>query len=129
MKEIRAIIREAFKDADYIYHGTNEGAVYHIQKNGGMKLNAAGNNEPFISFTSDPQVASYYAQMKGGPERGAILRTKRTSDFELSPKFQDNKGHEWITTREIPIEELEIKTKNGWTPLSNWDVIDKRIIN
>lgn len=44
-------------------------------------------------------------------------------------KFEKNNGHEWITLKEIPIEKLEIKTKYGWVKLSNWDFIDKEIIN
>lgn len=113
---------------DFIFHGTNTGAAYHIQKYGGMKLNAARNNEPYISFTSDLKVAQYYAQMKGGTENGIILRIKRTPDFSLSPKFKKNKGHEWITTREIPLKELEIETPNGWVSLENWDIIDKKVM-
>jgi len=114
---------------NYIYHGTSTGAGIHIQKSGGMKINAANNNEPYISFTSNPNVANYYAQMKGGSGRSVILRTKLTNDFSLSPKFDKNKGHEWITKKEIPVADLEIKTNVGWTPLDNWDLIDKRKIN
>jgi hypothetical protein len=84
-------------------------------------------NEPFISFTSKPNVANYYANMKGGSERGIVLRTKLTNEFSLSPKYNKNNGYEWITKKEIPIKELEINTKYGWIPLNNWDFIDKKI--
>ena len=56
-------IKDFIADKNYVYHGTNDGAGYHIQLNGGMKINAANNNEPFISFTSKPEVAKYYADM------------------------------------------------------------------
>jgi len=115
-------------DKEFIFHGTNNAAAYHIQRYGGMKLNAANNNEPYISFTSDMKVAQYYATMKGGSSNGVVLRIKRTPDFFLSPKYKKNKGHEWVTTREIPLQELEIKTSNGWVPLENWDIIDKKIM-
>ena len=121
-------IDESIKTPEFIYHGTNNGAAYHIQKSGGMKINAANNNEPYISFTSDLRVARYYAEMKGGKYNGVIFRILRTPDFSLSPKFKKNKGYEWITKREIPLKELEIETKEGWIPLEKWDIIDKRVI-
>jgi len=111
----------------YVYHGTYDGAGYYIQRTGSMKINAAGNNEPYISFTSKPNVAKYYADMKGGSARGIVLRTKKTSDFQLSSKYKKNDSYEWITTREIPVDELEINTKYGWIPLNSWDFIDKEI--
>jgi len=112
----------------FIYHGTNDGAAYYIQRSGKMRINAAGNNEPYISFTGDLNVAKYYADMKGGTSRGVVLRIIRTPDFFLSPKYKKNKGHEWVTEREIPLSELEIQTKEGWAPLEKWDIIDKKII-
>jgi cellobiose-specific phosphotransferase system component IIB len=113
-------------NTDYIYHGTNDGSGYHIQRDGRMRINAANNNEPFISFTSIPDTAKYYANAKGGSNRGIILRIKKTDDFTLSPKFDKNNGYEWITTIEIPVSELEINTAYGWIPLSSWDFIDKK---
>jgi len=123
------VIQEEIKNFndEYIYHGTYDGAGHSIQRYGGMKLQAV-NNEPYISFTSKPDVARYYADMKGGKNRGIILRTKLSNDFSLSPKFTKNKGHEWITDKEIPINKLEISTQYGWIPLSKWDFIDKKII-
>jgi len=120
-------IQKFVVDDNYVYHGTYDGAGYFIQRTGKMKINAANNNEPFISFTSKPNVAKYYANMKGGSARGIILRTKKTSDFIKSPKYKKNNGYEWITSREIPAEELEISTKYGWIPLNSWDFVDKEI--
>jgi hypothetical protein len=65
--------------------------------------------------------------MKGGSARGIVFRTKKTDDFIPSPKYNKNNGYEWITTKEIPVEELEINTQYGWIPLNNWDFIDKNI--
>jgi hypothetical protein len=111
----------------YLYHGTTDGAGHAIQRSGGMKINAAGNAEPFISFTAKMRVAKYYANIKGG-SRGIILRTPKTNDFRLSDKFVKNDGYEWITDKEIPLDKLEIQTKNGWVPLKNWDFVDKKVI-
>lgn len=119
-------VNEGADTNEYIYHGTYDGAGYSIQKSGGMKLNSVSNNEPFISFTSGPIVANYYAKMKGGV-RGIILRTLKTNDFKLSKKFKNNNGFEWVTTREIPLDELEIQTQSGWVPLKNWDFVDKQL--
>lgn len=124
---IKEEIQDFVAEDNYVYHGTYDGAGYGIQRDGMMKINAAGNNEPFISFTSKPNTAKYYADMKGGRNRGVVLRTKKTNDFELSPKYKRNEGYEWVTTREIPIDELEINTQYGWIPLNNWDFIDKEI--
>lgn len=125
-KSLSSILNEEIQkmlNEEYIYHGTYIGAAYHIQRDGKMRINAAGNNEPYISFTSNPNVANYYANMKGGSERSVILRTKLNNNFTLSPKFEDNKGHEWITDSEIPINYLEVKTKEGWMPLSDYNFI------
>jgi hypothetical protein len=132
LDEVTNIVAEEVQnfvaDDSYVYHGTYDGAGYHIQRTGSMKINAANNNEPYISFTSKPNVAKYYADMKGGSARGIVLRTKKTNDFQLSLKYKKNDAYEWVTTREIPVDELEINTKYGWIPLNTWDFIDKKII-
>jgi hypothetical protein len=120
-------IQDFIADDNYVYHGTNDGAGYHIQRSGKMKINAANNGEPFISFTSKPDTAKYYADMKGGTGRGIVLRTKLTQDFLQSPKYKKNDGYEWVTTREIPVEDLDVNTKYGWIPLNNWDFVDRNI--
>jgi hypothetical protein len=121
---VKEEIEKFINNDNYIYHGTHIGAGFHIQRDGKMKLF----NEPYISFTSDPNVAKYYANMKGGSSgRNIILRTNLTKDFQESPKYEKNNGHEWITTKEIPVDELEINSKYGWIPLNNWDFIDNNI--
>lgn len=127
LRMINEEIKNYIADSEYVYHGTYDGAAYSIQRDGRMRINAAGNNEPYISFTSKPNVAKYYANMKGGSGRGLILRTKKTNDFKLAPKYERNDGFEWNTTREIPTDEIEINVKYGWIPLDNWDFIDKEI--
>ena len=124
---IKEEIQNFVAEDDYVYHGTYDGAGFSMQRDGRMRINGAGNNEPFISFTSKPNVAKYYADMKGGSGRGIVLRTPKTNDFQLSPKFNKNNGFEWITTKEIPTDKLEINTQYGWIPLYNWDFIDKEI--
>ena len=129
MIKLKSLIVEIHHDEIYLYHGTNVNAGYHIQKSGKMKLNSADNNEPFLSFSEKLNVARYYKLMKGGEDRGIILRVKKTDDFKLSDKYKKNDGYEWVTTREIPSKELEIFiTKYGWIQLTKWDFIDKRII-
>lgn len=119
------IIDEEIKRFDnYLYHGTSIGAVLSIKRDGKMKLNQALGSRPnspdsFLSFSSKPDVAEYYAKMKGGG-RGVVLRTIKTNNFKPSPKYNKNDGYEWITTKEIPTNNLEIKTVSGWIPLSKW---------
>ena len=120
-------IQNFINEKNYVYHGTYDGAGHSIQRDGKMKINAANNNEPFISFTSKPNTAKYYADMKGGSIRGIVLRTKLTDNFQSSPKYKKNDGYEWITLKEIPIDELEINTEYGWIPLNDWDFIDKKV--
>jgi hypothetical protein len=112
-----------FADGSEIYHGTHVGAAISIQREGKMRLNT----EPYFSFTSQPRVAKYYAEMKGGKDRAVILRTQLTDDFKQSPKFDKKDGYEWITAREIPSSELEVMTSQGWITLNKWDFIDKEI--
>jgi hypothetical protein len=131
LDEVTNIVAEEIQnfvaEDGYVYHGTYDGAGYYIQRTGSMKINAANNNEPYISFTGKPNVAKYYADMKGGSARGIVLRTRKTDDFQLSPKYKKNDSYEWVTTREIPVDELEINTKYGWIPLNAWDFINKEI--
>jgi hypothetical protein len=108
----------------YIYHGTHVGAAVSIQREGEMKLF----REPYISFTSDFKVARYYSILKGSNYRCVILRTVLTDDFILSPKYMKNKGHEWITDKNIKVDVLEIETKEGWIPLKRWDFIENKVI-
>lgn len=109
---------------NYIYHGTSIPAANSIKREGKMRLF----NEPYISFTSKYSVAKYYSIMKGGNERKVVLRMIITDEFSLSNKYYKNDGFEWVTKREIPVDELEIETKYGWVPLRKWDFIEKKII-
>jgi len=107
----------------YIYHGTNIGAAISMQHSGKMHSISASKK---ISFTSDYKVARYYSIMKG--HRPVILRIIRTEDFKLEDKFEKNNGFEWVTLREIPVNEIEVETKDGWIPLKSWDFIDNKVL-
>jgi hypothetical protein len=111
--------------SEYLYHGTSVGAALGIQRD--KKLNLTKANRPEFSFTQHIPYAEHYANVKGG-SRPVILRTKRTDDFQISDRIQNNKGYEWVTTKEIPISDLEVRINNEWYPLENWDFIDKVLI-
>lgn len=109
----------------YLYHGTYDGAGFSIQRDGGMRVQ----NSPLFSFSEKIKVAEGYAIMKGGKSRGIILRTPMTDDFALCPRFNKNDGFEYVTKKEIPIEDLEILgADKKWHPLPTWDFIDKKTI-
>lgn len=117
-------ISEQFSGEDYIYHGTGKGQALNIQRDGYMKPNKTGEEEPSISFTQNLDYANYYAKAKGGNDKMVVLRTKLNNNFHLSPRILKNKGYEYITFKKIPSSELEIRTENGsWKPLNNWNVI------
>ena len=107
---------------NFIYHGTGRGQALNIQKDGYMKTNITGEEQPSISFTNKLDYAKHYAKSKAG-NKMVILRTKLDNRFKLSPRIKDNKGHEYITFENIPSSDLEISTSYGWQPLNNWDVI------
>jgi hypothetical protein len=107
----------------YIYHGTGKGQVLNIQKDGFMKPNNNGEEQPSISFTDDLNYAKYYAESKGGTDKMVILRTKLNNNFKLSPRIRNNKGDEYITFNKLQSSKLEIMTSAGWQPLEKWNVI------
>lgn len=110
-------------DDNYIYHGTGKGQALNIQRDGFMKLNNTGEEQPSISFTNDLDYAKYYAKSKGGADKMVILRTELNDNFKLSPRIRNNKGGEYITFNEIPVSNLEIMTSSGWQKLNKWNVI------
>jgi hypothetical protein len=123
-KYIKQILTEMLENPNYIYHGTGKGQALNIQKDGFMKPNKTGEEQPSISFTNDLNYAKYYAQAKGGTNKMAILRTKLTDKFFLSPRITNNKGDEYITFEKVPTSQLEILTNVGtWEPLNKWNVI------
>ena len=86
---------ESFTE-DFIYHGSGKGQVLNIQKDGLMNPSKTGEKAPSISFSDSINYAKYYAKMKGGLNNGVILRTKFDNNFELSKRFKNNKGFEYI---------------------------------
>lgn len=127
---IRKLLSEITNNNEqiYIYHGTSKGAANNIKKDGYIKTNNVGEIKPSTSFTNDIDYAKYYAMSKGGKDRMVILRTILTDDFELSNRIKNNKGDEYITFENVPVNKLEIKTKYGWIPLIKWDVIFDELI-
>lgn len=120
----KSTISEQFSGKDYIYHGTGKGQALNIQRDGYMKPNRNGEEEPSISFTQNLDYANYYAKAKGGDNKMVVLKTKLNNNFHLSPRILKNKGHEYITFKKIPSSELEIRTNNGsWKPLNDWNII------
>ena len=125
MKHIK-LFEEHTNTPEYIYHGTGKGQARSIQRDGFMKTNRTGEQEPSISFTNDLNYAKYYASTKGG----CILRTKLNDDFKLSPRIKNNKGDEYISFKEVPSSSLEVLTNNGeWKLLDNWNVIFDEPLN
>lgn len=124
---INKIIFESVKRAlsdEFIYHGTSKGAALNIQRNGFLKPNNTGEEQPSISFTKHFDYAKHYAISKGGKNKMVILRTPLTNDFKLSPRISDNVDYEYITFSPVPTSKLEVLSKNGeWMPLQNWNVV------
>jgi hypothetical protein len=114
----------------YIYHGTGKGQALNIQRDGYMKPNKTGEEQPSISFTNDLDYAKYHAKSKGGVSKMCILRTKLTDDYQLSPRIVNNKGDEYITFKNVPSSELEVMTMgDSWQPLDTWNVIFNEPLN
>lgn len=121
---IKEYLNEQVKNDDYIYHGTGKGQALNIQRDGFMKPNKTGEEQPSISFTNDLDYAKYYAKSKGGSSKMSILRTKLDDTFQLSPRIRNNKGDEYITFDILPSSKLEVMTfDGGWQPLDTWNVI------
>lgn len=126
---IRKYLNENINNDVYIYHGTGKGQALNIQRDGYMKPNKTGEEQPSISFTNDLDYAKYYAKSKGGTGKMCILRTKLTDDYKLSPRIANNKGYEYITFKNIPSSDLEVMTVGGWQPLDAWNVIFDEPLN
>jgi predicted GNAT family acetyltransferase/8-oxo-dGTP pyrophosphatase MutT (NUDIX family) len=109
---------------EHVYHGTGKGQALGIQRDGFMRANRTGEQQPSISFTNDLDYAKYYAKYKGGSGGPVILRTKLDSSFKISDRISDNKGDEYITFDNIPASALELMIPDGsWMPLDKWDVV------
>lgn len=112
----------------YVYHGTSKGAAYKIQREQSMKPGqASGSPKAPLFFSNTEEYAYSYASRKdsGG---GVLLRIKKTPDMKISDRVSNEGGYlEYYTLRQIPIGEIEIKTKNGWIPLADNDFISENI--
>ena len=123
-KSSNQLVNDNITQGTYIYHGTGKGQALNIQRDGYMKPNNTGEEQPSISFTNNLDYAKYYAKSKGGISKMCIFRTKLTDDYKLSPRIVNNKGDEYITFKNVPSLNLEVMAfKGGWQPLDNWNVI------
>lgn len=124
MIRMKKLLKEITDDSNYIYHGTSVGAALSIQREGFLKTNSVGEDKKSISFSGDVNWAMYYAKAKGGSSKQVLLRTKNSDKFELSKRILKNKNAEFITFENIPIKELDVKTKNGWIGMEDWDFFE-----
>ena len=113
IKPHNEFLHENVKNDNYIYHGTGKGQSLNIQRDGYMKPNKTGEEQPSISFTNDLDYAKYYAKSKGGSSKISILRTKLNDTFQLSPRILNNKGDEYITFHTVPSSKLEVMSIDG----------------
>lgn len=119
-------IEEIKNSTEYVYHGTSKGAAYRIQREGKMKAGQASGapNAPLF-FSNQEQYASTYASRKDS-SGGVLLRIKVTPDMKVATNISNEKGYvEYYTFREIPIQEIEIKAKNNWIPISEFSFINE----
>lgn len=112
----------------YVYHGTSRGAAYKIQRDGKMVGGqASGSPNAPLFFSNQEQYAKTYAQRKDY-SGGLLLRVVKTSDMKVNDVLNHGGYVEYYTNREIPIDEVEVKTSNSWIPLEKYNVINENII-
>lgn len=112
---------------EYVYHGTSRGAAYRIKKYGKMSIGqASGSPDAPLFFSNQEQYALTYAQRKDS-SGGVLFRIKRTPDMKVNNSIiKRGKYVEYYTYREVPAGEIEVKTKDGWIPLENFDIISEQ---
>lgn len=118
------IFKEENHSEDYVYHGTSKGVAYTIQKSGSMKPGqASGSPKAPLFFSNQEQYASTYASRKDS-SGGILFRIKKTPDMKIANNISNEKGYiEYYTFREIPVLEIEVKTKNDWIALSEFNLL------
>ena len=118
--------RNGATETKIVYHGTSTGAAIRIAREGHMKPGqASGSINAPLFFSNIEQYASTYASRKdfGG---GVLLRVKKTPDMKVSKEISKKGGYlEYYTFREIPVNEIEIKTKDGWKPIDGFSFINE----
>ncbi|MBE9594553.1 MAG: hypothetical protein IMF19_13865, partial [Proteobacteria bacterium] len=101
---------EVKEKAEYVYHGTGEGAFRQIRKVGMKKA------ENY--FSGDEQYAKTYAERKGVLKEPRILRIKKTAD--IIPDERIEEPGDFKTERGISPQEIEVKVGKKWIPIQEY---------
>lgn len=89
---------------------------------------ASGAPSSPIFFSNQEQYALSYANRKDY-SGGVLLRVKRTPEMKIND-VEDYGGYvEYYTNREIPVEEIEVKTNSGWVPMENYDLLSENRVS
>lgn len=122
----RCIFNQIKSKEKYVYHGTSKGAANRIKREGVMRPGqASGSINAPLFFSNIEQYASTYASRKdsGG---GALFRVKKTPEMKVNKEISKTGGYlEYYTFREIPVNEIEIKTKDGWRAIDEFSFINE----
>jgi len=121
------VAKEMEKGIPYVYHGTSKGALSRIINEGlktGVNREGAG-----INFTNNETYAKSYADRKGS-YNPIMLRTAKKESYKVDVSVVNKKNNEdYITHENVPASALEIKVDNNWTPLSNYDFYENKLID
>jgi len=100
--------------AEYLYHGTGEGAFRNIRKHG---LNVGSNGYLYLSNTKE--YADSYASRKGNAYGGRVIRVKKTDDMHSD----ENTSHQgdFKSTTWIPPEDIEVNVGGEWIPIKRYN--------
>lgn len=117
---------EAKYKADYLYHGTSEGATRNIIQNGlqPRELNADGDyGAVFASSSIDTGLSFATRKSSTG---GYLLRIAKDKRFTPDMKrVGRGKKQDWVAREIIPVDDIDIQGKDSkWYKASGFDVID-----
>lgn len=100
------------ESGEYLYHGTGEGAFRQIRLHGLLCRNGK------VYFSDNESYSLTYAKRKGGPFGPRLLRVKKTDHF--TPDTNMVAAGDYISNRDIPPSEIELKTPRGWIPIQDY---------
>ena len=110
-------IFESFAPIIYVYHGTSNGALRRIIKEGLVPKKTS------IYFSSSEEYAQTYANRKDYTG-GVLLRTEFSGieNMKIADNIQDFNDNyiEYYSDIIIPPDKLEIKYNNKWIPLNQY---------